>query len=137
VWVSQPDGSVDYVNPRWTEFTGQSLQEAVGFGWLATLHPDDRERLREFWEHCVSSGEPFEGEARYRRHDGQYLWHHFKTVRSFDDKGEIIAWYGASLDIHTQKIAEQALRDSESHFRLLADSAPAMLWLMDAAGRCS
>ncbi|MGQ9424489.1 hybrid sensor histidine kinase/response regulator [Gilvimarinus sp. F26214L] len=132
VWASREDGYVVYVNPRWVEYTGQSPEEARGFGWLSLIHPDDVEPTRKFWEHCVLTGQEYTGEVRYLRRDGHYRWHHFKAVRILDSEGAISGWYGAALDVHEQHLAEEALRGSESKLRMLADDAPVILWLTNS-----
>lgn len=137
VWTSREDGFITYVNPRWIEYTGQTLDQAWGFGWFDVIHPVDLPPARAFWEHCLATGELYEGEIRYRRYDGEYRWHHFKVLPSLDSEGKISGWYGASLDIHAMKKAEQALRNSEALFRNIADTAPAMLWTTNPDGSCS
>src|SRR5580700_2706072 len=74
-WTTLPDGSVDFVNRHWQEYTGLSTESTVGSGWQAAVHPQDLERLREKWLASVADGAPFEIEVRYQRAaDGQYRW---------------------------------------------------------------
>lgn len=114
VWSSMPDGSIDFINRRFLEFSGLSFEEALGQGWEAALHPEDR-------SHFIGgmrpgpSGEPLETEARFRGADGQYRWLLFRSVPLRDDKGTIVKWYGTSTDIDDRKRAEQALRRSEAY----------------------
>lgn len=134
VWACRPDGFVFYVNRRWTEFTGETLEEAQGHGWSQTLHPDDRQCVVDLWNHCTRTGDVYEGECRYRRHDGQYRWHYFRGIPSRTRLGAIDAWYGTSFDIQEKKIAEEALRESEAKFRQLAETMPQLAWYADADG---
>jgi PAS domain S-box-containing protein len=101
------------LNPTWSKFTGQSLEESLGLGWLAMIHPDDQPRISELWERCALTGETYEGEVRYRRHDGQYRWHFFRGIPVRGADGAITAWHGASLDIQEQKSAEETLREAD------------------------
>jgi PAS domain S-box-containing protein len=137
VWVAAVDGSILYLNARWTEYTGQTPEAARGLGWAETLHPDDRPELLRKWEHCTRTGEPYEGECRYRRRDGEYRWHFYRGLPLREADGRINAWYGASIDIHERKLGEQALRESEVRFREMADTAPAMLWITESSGQCT
>ena len=72
VWSALPDGSIDFINRRWLEFSGFSLEEGLGWGWEAAVHPDDRGRFVDEWRAAVASGKAMESEARVRRADGQY-----------------------------------------------------------------
>ncbi|MBW4565929.1 MAG: PAS domain S-box protein [Mojavia pulchra JT2-VF2] len=122
VWVGSPDGTIIFFNDRWYEFTGQTEAEAVGFGWVEIIHPDDAERILPHWEHCRQTGETYEGEVRYRRHDGEYCWHAFRAFPHRSTDGEIESWYGLSIDISDRKRSETTLRESERRFRRLVES---------------
>src|SRR5262245_50375562 len=73
-WCNLPDGSNEFLNQRWQDYTGLSQQEASGWGWQDAFHPDDLPRLMERWRVCLSSGESDEVEARLRSRDGVYRW---------------------------------------------------------------
>lgn len=114
VWSSMPDGSIDFINRRFLEFSGLSFEEALGHGWEAALHAEDRGRFIEEMR-PAATGEPLETEARFRRADGQYRWLLFRSVPLSDERGAIVKWYGTSTDIDDRKRAEQALRRSEAY----------------------
>jgi PAS domain S-box-containing protein len=107
VWSALPDGTVDFVNRRWLEFTGFSLDRALGWGWTDALHPEDRARFVEGWRAAIRSGDAMEAEARMRSADGQYRWLLFRTVPLRDPSGRIVKWYGKSTDIEDRKRSEQ------------------------------
>jgi PAS domain S-box-containing protein len=107
VWSALPDGSIDFINKRWLEFSGLSLQQALGWGWTAAVHPDDRAELVEAWTAAFTSGKPMETEARVGRADGQYRWMLIRNVPLHDKKGKIVKWYGKSTDIDDRKSAEE------------------------------
>src|SRR5215469_5870977 len=108
VWSKLPDGSLDFFNQRFREYTGLSLEEGLGWGWIKVLHPDDR-RMEE-WRAALAAGEPFEKEARLRGKDGKYRWFGLRAVPVKNDQGAITKWYGTSTDIHDRKQAESELR---------------------------
>jgi PAS domain S-box-containing protein len=107
VWSALPDGSVDFTNHRWLEFTGLTLDQSMGWGWADAVHPEDRAGLLEKWRDAISSGEAMEAEARMRSADGQYRWLLFLSVPQRDQSGKIVKWYGKSMDIEDRKRAEQ------------------------------
>ena len=102
-WRSSPDGSKEFLNQRWHEYTGLSLEEAHGYGWTAVVHPDDLEPLEREWQRILASGEPGEMETRIRRFDGQYRWFLIRAVPKRNDQGEIVNWYGSNTDIEDRK----------------------------------
>ncbi len=119
VWSALPDGSVDFVNRRWLEFSGFSRDQALGWGWADALHPEERVRLVEAWRAAIASGDAMEAEARMRSADGQYRWLLFRSVPLRDRAGKIVKWYGKSMDIEAIKRAEQErekLRQLEADF---------------------
>ena len=113
-WSADADGSADFLNQRWLEFTGLSSEQAQGWGWGAAIHPDDVERLVELWRASLASGMPVETEARMRRHDGCFRWFLFRASPLRDELGNIVKWYGTNIDIDERKQAEEMLRRSEA-----------------------
>src|ERR1700692_1472813 len=87
VWSTLPDGAVDFVNERWLEFTGLSPQDALGWNWQATIHPDDRSTADAGWRAALKNGRPAKGEMRVRRADGEYRWWLFRNVPLHDENG--------------------------------------------------
>jgi len=107
-WTALPDGSVDFVNRHWQEYTGLSNERTAGSGWQEAAHPEDLKRNVEKWRAALASGEPFEDELRYRRaEDGQYRWFLSRAVPLRDARGKILKWYGISTDIEDRKRAEE------------------------------
>ena len=114
-WSAQPDGSVDFINQRFLEFTGRSKEDMLGWGWGSLLHPDDFTRYVGAWQAAVATGEPMESEARVRRMDGDYCWLLIRNVPLRDQRGNIVNWYGTAIDIEERHRAEDALRRSETY----------------------
>jgi PAS domain S-box-containing protein len=115
VWSTQPDGSVDFVNRRWLETTGLTMQDAVGWDWGTEVHPDDLARYVDEWRAALAAGEPTESEVRLRRADGKYHWWLTRNVPLRDELGNIVKWYGTAIDIEERHRAEDALRRSEAY----------------------
>jgi len=110
-WTALPDGSVDFTNRNWMEYTGLPNEKKVGTGWEAAVHPEDLKRTVPKWRAAAASGEAFENEVRFRRADGEYRWFLVRAVPLRDGKGEIVKWYGTSTDIEDRKRAEQLQSD--------------------------
>jgi PAS domain S-box-containing protein len=113
VWTSEPDGRCDYVNRRWSDFTGKSADDAYGLKWVAALHEEDRQRSSERWIRSMQSGEPFECEYRFLSKDGSYRWCLGRALPLRDQRGRIVKWFGNCLDVDAQKQLEQALREAD------------------------
>ena len=115
------NGFCTFVNKRWTEYTGLSVEKTSGTGWQRAIHPEDLVRHSEKWRISVATGEIFEGEARFRRAaDGEYRWFLVRGVPLRDQHGNIANWYGTLTDIEDRKHAEQ---EREKLRRLEADLA--------------
>ena len=104
------DGSLEFVNRRWIEYTGCTAEE-VGFYRRATVHPEDVEGHINKWQASLASGEPFENEVRHRGADAQYRWFLVRGVPLRDEHGKILKWFGTLTDIEDRKQAEERLRN--------------------------
>ncbi|MBR0822446.1 PAS domain S-box protein [Bradyrhizobium liaoningense] len=114
-WRSRTDGFVEYLNKRWLDYTGFSLEQALGWDWQAAIHPSDRPALRDAWLKMLATETPSEVEARMRRFDGAYRWFLFRTEALRDESGAIVAWYGTNTDVQARKRAESALQRSSAY----------------------
>ncbi len=135
VWTARADGSVEFLNTRWLEFTGIPVEQAVSEGWLSAIHSDDLPTLLRSWQTIRASGKPGEMEARLRRFDGIYRCFMFRVSPVVDASGEVIRWCGINTDIDKRKEAEETLRASEDELRLIVDGLPALVSLMTPDGR--
>ena len=111
VWSKLPDGSADFLNQRFREYTGSPLEEGLGWGWMNAFHPEDR-AVQE-WRAAFAAGEPFEREARLRRADGVYRWFLLRAAPLRDDRGTVVKWYGTTTDIEDHRRAEEALQEAQ------------------------
>src|ERR1700745_3054731 len=122
-WSARPDGSAEFLNRRWLDYTGLSADEASDWGWRAAIHTGDRARLIDFWRHLLTSGEAGEIEARLRRHDGDYRWFLFRVEPVRDNHGDILKWYGANTDIEDRKRAAALLATEKRTLEMIAGGA--------------
>jgi PAS domain S-box-containing protein len=124
IWTSNPDGSVDYYNRYWFDYTGLTLEETKDFGWPMVLHPDDIEKDGNAWHYCLATGTPYESEVRFKRKtDGVYRWHLSRALPMKNDKGEIVKWFGSCTDIDEYKRAlnlENKISQFEDFNRIIA-----------------
>jgi two-component system, chemotaxis family, CheB/CheR fusion protein len=109
VWATRPDGYHDFYNQRWYDYTGLTYEETKDKGWAEVLHPDDSERAWKVWSHSLQTGDPYEIEYRFRRHDGVYRWFLGRALPLKDDNGNIVKWFGTCTDIHDQRIMNDLL----------------------------
>jgi PAS domain S-box-containing protein len=127
VWTTRADGVVIEDSPSWRAFTGQTLEELLGAGWLNALHPDDREPTIKVWAHSVATRTMCETEYRVRRHDGEYRLTAVRGLPLFNADGTVREWIGMNVDITEQ-------RQYEERYRALADNMAQLAWMADATG---
>jgi len=120
VWSVRPDGAVDFVNQHWLDYAGLSLEEEIEEPTRA-VHPEDLPRVMEKWLADLAAGKPSEDEMRLRRADGEYRRFLVRTAPLRDERGNLVKWYGLSIDNEDRKRAE-----SES--RALIDAIPQQIW---------
>jgi PAS domain S-box-containing protein len=129
-----PDGTADFLSHSWLEYSGQTREEAMGWGWAGALHPDDADRVLASWRAGLASGEPVEIEFRCRRADGAYRWFLDRNLPLLDDEGKIVKWYGILFDINSLKETESALQMREHELIGIIDTIPSMLWSTSPTG---
>jgi PAS domain S-box-containing protein len=109
VWSTNAKGEFVTEQPQWTAFTGQSFDEFKGWGWLNTIHPDDRVHIAEAWTNSVANRALYDIEMRLRRYDGEYRYMHIRGVPIVNTDGSIREWIGRHTDITERKQFEMAL----------------------------
>jgi PAS domain S-box-containing protein len=105
LWSNDPSGWVNWYNQRWIEYTGQTQEEAQGYGWLDVIHPDDRDICLRNFQTAINTGEPLRHEYRIRETDGVYRWFLVQARPVRDNVGQIVRWYGTATDIHEERMA--------------------------------
>ena len=123
-WCTRPDGWNEFLNQRWLDYTGLTIEEARGWGWKVAIHPDDLPQLLDVWQGLLASGKSGELEARLRRADGVYRWFLFRVEPLRDAQGTIVKWYGTNTDIDDRKRAEALLAGENQILEMVATGRP-------------
>ncbi|MFZ2170954.1 MAG: EAL domain-containing protein [Methylococcaceae bacterium] len=116
VWITRPDGWNIYFNQQWVDFTGLTLEESYGQGWIIPFHPDDQQRAWDAWQHAIKNDGSYSLECRLRRADGIYRWWLVRGVSLHDANGKVINWFGTCTDIQDLKESEEKLHLAASVF---------------------
>jgi PAS domain S-box-containing protein len=133
-WSALPDGSLEYVNQRFRDYTGLSPDELYGSGWKSAIHRDDIQPLESWSQELLQSREAGTTEVRLRRFDGSYRWFLVFANPLRDESGSVVAWYGTNIDIEDRKQAEATLRARELSWRQIVDNIPGLVATMGATG---
>ena len=134
IHTARPDGYLDYFNQRWLDYLGMRLDDLQGWAWTQVVHPSDVDNFLRKWRASIASGTPFEAEARVRRADGEYRTLIHRKFPMRDEGGNILKWYGSSLDIEDRKHAEEKIRAQEIELRQILDAAPQHLAVLGPDG---
>jgi PAS domain S-box-containing protein len=121
VWTTAPDGQIVDM-PEWRALTGITVEEIRGWGWLNSLHPDDRDRTGVVWQAAVNARSYYETEYRIRRRDGRYVWYQSRGVPVLENDGSIREWVGCLIDIEDRKRATQQQAEAEKALRDLNET---------------
>src|SRR6267142_1077185 len=124
VHTALPNGEVDFYNRGWLEYVGLTLKDLQQWGWTCMIHPEDHEIIAPKWRAALEAGEPFVGESRVRRADREYRWFLHREEPLRNEAGEIIRWYGSSIEIEERKVAEAKIREQETELRQILDLTP-------------
>jgi PAS domain S-box-containing protein len=109
-WSARPDGSIDFFNQQWANYTGMSPDKALDWGWKVAKHPEDLPHILEVFENAARTGQPFEVEGRIRRRDGVFRWFLIRGNPLRDRSGTIVRWYGTDVDIEDRRHAQETLK---------------------------
>jgi PAS domain S-box-containing protein len=113
VWRAKADGTMDYFNHVWTEYTGLSDHQSMGVGWQAAFHPDDLRTFLKTWMENIGNAGSFQVECRIQNKEGVHRWNIIRAVAETRSSDEIIAWLGTCTDFHERKIVEEKLQKAE------------------------
>src|ERR1700724_1443239 len=134
LWTSLPDGSKEYLNKRWYEYAGLSLEQGEGWGWKVVVHPDDLDQLFREWRALLDAPKPGELETRIRRYDGEYRWFLRRVFPLFDAERKVVRRFGSNTDIEDRKRAEKKLLEEERQLRRITDAIPQTIVVLDSKG---
>ncbi|PAX07982.1 PAS domain S-box protein [Sphingomonas lenta] len=132
VWETDADGRVVADSPSWRAYTGQTLEEWLGYGWLNAIHPDDRAYAERRWRDAVAARGSVDAEFRLRAPDGGWRWTNVRAAPVLDAGGMIEKWAGLNIDIDARKRAEAESRHRGEQLDTLVDQAPIGIYLVDA-----
>ncbi|HEY2615497.1 MAG TPA: PAS domain S-box protein [Chthoniobacterales bacterium] len=113
VWSSDRNGSVDYLNQRWLDYTGMTWEEARGNGGHAIVHPDDRPALEALWRQANAEKKSFESEVRLRKKSGEYRRFVLRGAPFLSDLGEMLEWHGTNTDVEDRRRAKEELENAQ------------------------
>ncbi|WP_279480476.1 response regulator [Aureimonas sp. SK2] len=108
-WIASPSGDIDWYNQRWFDYTGTTMEEMRGHGWMKVHHPDHLDRVREQLMRSFTEGVKWEDTFPLRGADGTYRWFLSQAIPIRDEAGTITRWFGTNTDITSQRAAEQEL----------------------------
>lgn len=131
VFTVEPDdqATISYFNKTWLNYTGQTLEEALGRAWDGIVHPDDVPQVLEIYTDAFKNQKPYTlHNVRVKRHNGEYRFFAFKGNPRFDDQGNFKGFVGVGFDVHEQKLAEAALKESSAKFKILLQTLPQITW---------
>lgn len=114
VWITNPEGFVTEDSPTWRVFTGQTVDQWLGHGWLDAIHPDDRDATMTQWQKVVRSGDPLSLQYRLKHTSGRYRWMHVNAVAQRNHDGSVKRWIGMNIDMDDQKSTQQSLLESKN-----------------------
>jgi PAS domain S-box-containing protein len=134
IGTAAPDGSVEFINQSFLEYTGFSREQGIGWGWESAVHPDDHDRVVATWRAGLAAGQPIEHELRCRRADGTYRWFQCRSHPLRDDRGNVLKWYLTLTNIDKLKSTENALQTREHSILGVIETLPSMVWSLSAAG---
>jgi PAS domain S-box-containing protein len=131
VWTCEPNGWCDFLSQRWLDYTGATLAEELGYGWLQRLHPEDQDRVMAAWQAAVQQATHFDIEFRIRRRDGVYRWFDTRALALRDDAGRVVKWFGSNTDIEDQRAIREQLRANEERLSLALEINESAAWDLD------
>lgn len=120
-WSALPDGSLDFFNQRFRDYTGLSSNQLYGSEWKSAVHRDDIQQLETWWQGLRQS-QAGTTEVRLRRFDGEYRWFQITASPVYDEHANLVRWCGINTDINDIKCSEQKLRQEEADLRTITDA---------------
>lgn len=131
-WSVTTDMKIEFVNDQWYEYTGCDRSASLDEQQSGVVHPEDIDSVFEAWNIALRSGKPFECDIRLRSRSGDYRWHLCRTAPAFDERGEVVRFYGTSTDVHDLKVAQAALALKDRRFQVALGSAQITIYEQDA-----
>lgn len=130
VWMSNADMQYTYLNKNWLAYTGQTLESALGSGWINAVHAKDVERIVSIFSDANANGRPFTANYRLQDFKGNFRWVNSSGTPRFDHEGVYEGMIGTVVDVHEQVEAEEMVRMNEERLKLLIDESPMRITLL-------
>lgn len=134
VWTMAADGTDEFYNAQWANFTGFHIGGTENLGRLDLVHVDDRNRVSAIWKEKFATGEPYEAQYRLKHVGGGYRWVLSRGQPELDSNGAPVRWYGTCTDIHDEVLGREALQASEAVSRSMIEATPDCISMLDFAG---
>jgi two-component system sensor kinase FixL len=131
IWMAGVDKLCTFFNKPWLKFTGRSLEQEMGNGWAAGVHPDDLQKCLKIYTEAFDARKAFVMQYRLRRYDGEYRWISDQGVARHDAQGNFSGYIGSCVDVTELINKERALREFEERVVLAAETAHLGVWEMD------
>lgn len=132
LWTTNPEGHHDWFSRRWYEYTGLSVEQCSGTGWVNAFHPDDVPEAKRRWEHSLATGDQYSVEYRCRRHDQEWRWMLGRALPLRDPRtNRIVKWFGTCTDVQEQVEARQEARRTRQQLLNVIEHAHITLWAVD------
>jgi PAS domain S-box-containing protein len=133
-WSALPDGSLDFFNKQFQDYTGLSPDQLSGLEWRSAIYPADIQKFENWWEDLLHSPEADTTEVRLRRFDGSSRWFLLFANPTRDESGNVVKWYGTNIDIEDRKRVEEILRAREESWQQIVNNIPGLVATMGATG---
>jgi PAS domain S-box-containing protein len=131
IWRTTPTGEHDYYSKRWYDYTGLTVEQSEGEGWMNGFHPDDLEIAGPKWAHSLATGDEYLTEYRARSAAGEWRWMLGRAVPMRDEHGEILKWFGTCTDVHDQVLAREEAKQTRAQLERVIEHARITLWAVD------
>lgn len=131
IWRATPDGAHDYYSDRWYTYTGLSVEQSHGLGWLNAFHPNDLEIAKPRWVHSLATGDEYNTEYRCKSAAGDWRWMLGRATPMRDEDGSIMKWFGTCTDIHELVLAREEAKQTRGQLERVVEHAHVTLWAVD------
>lgn len=131
VWRTTSDGMIDYLSDRWVSYTGMTVEESVGNGWINVVHPEDMAIAGPKWAHSCATGEEYLTEYELKRADGEWRWMLGRAVPMRDTDGTIVNWFGTCTDIDDLVRTREEVKQTHAQLERVIEHARISLWAVD------
>jgi PAS domain S-box-containing protein len=137
IWMSGLDKLCFHFNKTWLDFTGRTMEQELGNGWVEGVHPDDFQFCLDVYTTSFDMHQSFEMEYRLRRFDGEYHWMLDTGIPRFGADGEFLGYIGTCTDISDRKAVEQEILEKQKFIQKIAEASPNILYLYDLQEQCN